>query len=218
MESQDEFSMNENLEVSAEKGECFYKTIVLGVDSDSIIIGMPMFGNNILLLYEKDWMVIKKTKNDAVYYYSSQVISRWRENQVPMYQIHYPQLFERVQRRKFIRISCMLPINYRGVNLEDVDPITREEFHVSQSIDISGSGVKFYTDLDFSPGKLLEMEIILPDYTVRTHARIVRTSGVKGDINKNDCGQWAAVEHYHLQERERDILVAFIFKKMRERL
>ena len=252
MESKDKFSINEKLEISAEKGECFYKTIVLGVDSKSIIIGMPMFRNKILLLYERDWVVIKKTKDDALYYYSSQIISRQRENQIAMYEIQYPQLYERVQRRKFLRLPCMVQVNYRRVNPEDemnqeeelkkpedrkanrelqpqnpkekmmsqaVDLEGRkEEFCVSQSIDISGGGAKFYTEMDYSPGQLLEVEIILPDYTVRTHARVVYATGGIGLLHEMDSGKWAAVEFFQLPERERDILVAFIFKKMRERL
>ncbi len=252
MESRDEFKVNENIEISAEKGDSFYKTIVMEINSRSLMIGMPMFRNNILLLYEKDWVVIKKTKKDAVYYYSSRVVRRHRENQVSLYEIQYPQLYERVQRRKFLRLPCMLEVHYRPVNEGEVTPKAKiegavdkqlreetellpvseqspgngdvkaqapgGEFHVSQSIDISGGGVKFYTGYDFSPGQLLEVEIILPDYTVRTHARVVHTGGINHLLNGLGCGKWAAVEFYHLQERERDILVAFIFKKMRERL
>lgn len=214
MESQNEFRMNEKIEISEENGEFFYKTIVLGVNSESIMIGMPMFRSNILLLYEKDRVVIKRIKDNAVYYYSSQILSRQREDQVPLYQIQYPQLFERVQRRKFLRLPCMLQINYRP--LQPGDEIS-QDFYTSQTIDISGGGVKFYTDYDFSLGQFLEVELILPHYTLRTHARVVKTAGGKG-FNDRDGGKWAAVEFYQLHERERDTLVAFIFKKLRERL
>jgi hypothetical protein len=85
-------------------------------------------------------------------------------------------------------------------------------------VDISGTGVRFMLDDKLGEGGLLELCLVLPcfpDARIRALGRIVRV----WQDSSGDDGSWeTAVSFVAMNEKDKDILIGYIFSKERERL
>ena len=89
-----------------------------------------------------------------------------------------PQDQEWEKKRRFQRFALSYPVRYRLHDApRDVDFIT------SQTKDISGGGISFYTKGSFPLGTILEFEVDVPsiDHSVRALGRVMRIEEVEAD-------------------------------------
>lgn len=98
-------------------------------------------------------------------------------------------------------------------------PRENELYHSSyMEVEISGSGVKFFTDLEIREGDYAEIRIIIPRFP---HPKITALAQViKGKeclINGNKYHEIIA-RFVVINEEDRDLLIHYIFVKDRERL
>jgi hypothetical protein len=85
-------------------------------------------------------------------------------------------------------------------------------------VDVSASGIRFSSDIGWDEGTYLELQIGLPSIPVAKVSalgKIVRTERKSGDVN----GPWQiGVSFVAMREKEKDLLVHYVFSKERERL
>ena len=86
------------------------------------------------------------------------------------------------------------------------------------NINISGSGVRFVSDIAFRKDDLAELKIILPIVPypkITTLCRVVRSQ----ESTVENSRRWdVAMEYSVISENDRDLLINYIFAKEREML
>jgi c-di-GMP-binding flagellar brake protein YcgR len=84
-------------------------------------------------------------------------------------------------------------------------------------VDISGAGIKFYSNARLEEGTYLELCIVLPslpDLRILTLGKIIRMEQASKDRKE----AWEiGVSFLAMREKERDLLINYIFSKERER-
>lgn len=83
-------------------------------------------------------------------------------------------------------------------------------------VEISGSGMKFYPELESDVGDLLEFKIILPIFgfpKIYAIGRVQRTGKEEFD---GELKSYIAVKFLEINENDREILIRYLFKRQRE--
>jgi c-di-GMP-binding flagellar brake protein YcgR len=100
-----------------------------------------------------------------------------------------------------------------------IDILSRKDnvFHSKYvDIDISGAGIKYCSDTKLEEGSYLELRIILPYFPnprIAALGRVVRSS--HQSVEGKDSWE-TAVSFVSLSEKDRDILISYVFSKERE--
>ncbi len=114
------------IEVYDEESKVYYKSIIEGVDDDSLAIGVPMREKNQLLLRENNTYAFRLTVGDALYSFDSMVIGRRRSGNVSLIVVEWPDELTRIQRRQFFRMTVAMDGHYwmleEGSGGTDADP------------------------------------------------------------------------------------------------
>ncbi len=202
------FKVNDNLEVATGSKQDYYKTIVQEVGRQSITIGLPMLNAQGLLLREGEKLQIRKVEEDAIYLFTGRVTSRMKNDNVPLYGLQISQDYKRIQRRNYVRISSILPLEYR-IKQED------SEFISTNTVDISGGGMKFVSDTGLQPGDLLEVKLQLDNQDIRARGKVIRTEKFK-DKKDNMQKLFICLEFVQIKEMDREKIISYIFKKIRD--
>jgi len=98
-------------------------------------------------------------------------------------------------------------------------PQKNELFHSSyMEVEVSGSGIKFFTDLEIQEGDYAEIRIVIPRFPhpkITALAQVIR--GKECLVNGNKYREIIA-RFVVINEEDRDLLINYIFVKDRERL
>jgi hypothetical protein len=85
-------------------------------------------------------------------------------------------------------------------------------------VDISGSGIRFVSDIEIKKDDYVELKIVLPAYPhlqISTLCNVLRSEMLKGE----DKGFWdTALSFLVINDKDRDLLINYIFTKEREML
>ncbi|MCD6362612.1 MAG: PilZ domain-containing protein [Synergistetes bacterium] len=121
---------------------------------------------------------------------------------IPFLEVAPPEGINPIERRRYRRVKALLPVEYRKVG--------EGAFKVSNTIDISGCGVKMPVDEEIDVGDELEVLIYLPESdVVSSLGRVVR-------IEDEGGGRTAGIDLVVMDERSRKNIVNFVFKRERE--
>ena len=116
------------------------------------------------------------------------------------------------QRRNHIRVDGDIPLMYAMVGRGEY-----ESTH--ETINISGSGVRFMASTNFKEGKLLKLKIDLPTRPITVIpiiGEVVRTERVVK--KKNEVSYRIALQYTEISKTDREKLIQYIFQKQRELL
>jgi hypothetical protein len=98
-------------------------------------------------------------------------------------------------------------------------PKKEELFHTSyMEVEVSGNGVRFFTDLEIHGGDYTEIRIVIPRFP---YPKITALSQVlRGEeCFVNEIKYWEVITRFIvINEEDRDLLINYIFVKDRERL
>ncbi|NMA65988.1 MAG: hypothetical protein GX957_07065 [Clostridiaceae bacterium] len=122
---------------------------------------------------------------------------------------------KRIQRRRFFRLNCVLDIEYRIFEKEDMPVEERGDFKKSITKDISGGGICFLLNEKPRHGWLMEGKLKISDQEVKFDGRVLRivpTNSEKG--YKYEIG----LEFIKISNRHREKLISFIFDYQRKLL
>ncbi|PKM81500.1 MAG: hypothetical protein CVU88_03910 [Firmicutes bacterium HGW-Firmicutes-13] len=211
------FRVNEIFELALEEEGTYYKTIIQEVSENYIIIGLPVSKGETLLLYEDDRVILKKIRADAVYYFSSEITARLNDDNVPLYKLCIPRMLQRIQRRGYVRVPCILLTYYRVHKEGEGKPEEGKEpdFLPAETVDISGGGIKFISDKEMSPGQNLEIKLKLPRREVKAVGQVITIQKISDNRSKYPIYR-ISLKFTRILERDREEIIAFIFRKLRE--
>lgn len=202
------FKLIVNSRVEIIIGEEAWKSVIQDVNDESFFISIPMekgeyikFNNGSTLLihnYIKDGNCLHK--------FTCKVKGRAKSGLTPLYELSLPEKVERIQRREFVRINVVAPIEYKIEKNED------NKFLKGILLDISGGGLRFATDNKINVGEVIELKL----RDINTEDEIlIKGQCVRG--NKESNGQYiCVVRYYEISNKIREKIIESIFTLMRK--
>ena len=202
------FKLIVNSRVEIIIGEEAWKSVIQDVNDESFFISIPMekgeyikFNNGSTLLihnYIKDGNCLHK--------FTCKVKGRAKSGLTPLYELSLPEKVERIQRREFVRINVVAPIEYKIEKNED------NKFLKGILLDISGGGLRFATDNKINVGEVIELKL----RDINTEDEIlIKGQCVRG--NKESNGQYiCVVRYYEISNKIREKIFESIFTLMRK--
>lgn len=208
------FSINDKVEII--DGESTYKTIVQDLDRDTISIGVPVFEFRSYPIHmgeDLEYFIISK---GDIYRCKSNIIGRKTENNVQMVILNKPEICVRVQRREYFRLNILMDIKYYPLSnrtystIKDVSKGYLNKMKSSTALDISGGGIRIICYEKIPKGSYVLVSFNIPEEIV------VLCNVVWCQLDNTDKNYKAALKYVNIDERVRDKVIRFIFKKTRE--
>lgn len=229
------------LEVYDSNNGVYYKSLIQEVDDESIAIGIPMKDQKQLLLPEGSEWEFRAIVDDALYFFTSKILGKKIDDQIPLYLISWPERVKRQQRRNYYRLPCVQEIYFwilppardTEVNWEKkFDAAVRNNMNMDQleetlgepknavTSDLSGGGLSFVYPNFFSEGTVLAIKLFLQskreekDFLLK--GKIVWTR--KMEEGSRSVRYRYGVQFIDLSEKVREEIVRFVFTLSREKL
>ncbi len=217
------FNQRVRIEVEIEGRRRHFRTKVLEVKEDSIIILMPKHrvfrevcsaGQAIEVYF---WRF-----GDAGYTFST-VITNVEYEEPEVFYVEHSDKIERTQRRLYYRIDISLPLYFTPLSQEQRAEI-RENRHIKFANDVkhvkgkitslSGGGLSFVSDTTSPNGKILWFEINLygSEPISDIYGRVVRSKKLPENKFK------LYIDFALIPEKERELIVGFVAARQRERI
>lgn len=177
----------EHLEVGEDLPKV-YKSQVLDLkENGNIEISMPTEAGRLVLLPLCIRLELVFFSKSGLYRAVGQIIERYKSDNVYMLEVELKSQLEKYQRREFFRYPCVLDVNYYELSEEEYkygsgDAIfiqireDKERCKDEQSakiIDLSGGGVRFYTDHELKKEQYVLFELFLKNESFNKRYYIV---------------------------------------------
>lgn len=203
-----ELKVNQNIELEVTKGayKGTYSSKIAEINDDNIKIMLPYAHGELVPLRPNVKMDVYFTGERAAYRFRTKILKREKEK-IPLLVITTPGEFERIQRREYFRLEVVRGIEYCPVD-DEFEPTG--EFVESNTIDISGGGVKLVLKSEVEENEFLEMYIDIPEIEdLPITGEVVHIYGQGEDKS-------AGVEFIDINSRVRDVIIGWLFDYQRE--
>lgn len=229
---------NDRMEIYSPQEKLYYKTLVQAVNDDTIAIGVPMAKNRRLFLKEDSVWTCCLVAEDALYYFKGVVLGRITE-QVELIVLRRPTVFQRKQRRRFVRfnhailLDCWFwlwereegryPLPHRPITAEEYVRFMKENNlgrpFQCMGVDISGGGLQVTVPQSMEVGDLLLMALYL-DLNEEERILLLKGAVVRIDYHRRGGQNLKryGIEFRDILEDMQETIVQFIFQAMRKRL
>ena len=157
------------VEPKEEKGQEAPKTYVSQIQDilseNQLEIVMPMEQSKLILLpMDRDYNLVVYTDN-GLFQCFAKVIDRYKSNNIYILVVEMTSNLRKYQRREYYRFSCVLEMNSRNLEEEEVRAIEEKDPYSnlipglplkrSVIVDISGGGLRFLSTHPYEPGSLI---------------------------------------------------------------
>lgn len=227
MEENVQFNINGKVEIRMEDGD--YKSIIQDVTDQYIAISIPTKEGSYVPLRPGEKVEVIYYFEKELYKFITVIIGR-RIDRIPILLLSIPDKLEKIQRRRHVRIPVVVPIKYAKMNSKveleykkyqnGVQLNTRLNFtstgmmlNISSKgimLDISGGGVRVNMKDDLSYENFVLIALPLEDEDFIVKSKVVRVE------NQNDGQKVYGLRFIDLDEKDRDKIVKYIFKLMRD--
>ena len=205
------FKVNQRLEINIDEKQGnvkSYKSRVEEVQSAHLVIAMPMSHGAVISLREGDYFQAKLIIGQLGYQFTSKFISR-RLAPLPVWIIAWPSSVTKVQQRSFVRMGVVLPAQ---VVIKDPDGGEPERLEVLTR-DISGGGLEVVLEKRLPHGMQVLVLMKLPgEGAISIVGEVAR---VHKPLEDREIF-WTGIRFIDIQERDRDCIIRYIFKKQLE--
>jgi len=181
-----------------------------------VVFQIPMYKGDYYPLHINTLLNVIFFQKDKVYLFRGKVYERFTVNELHFVKVEVLSDIINIQRRRDYRLSCILEIKYREVELDGLKlKPKKEEFTSTRTIDISGGGVCIVLNEELSVNTYLECTLNLEDkISVEFIGKIVRT-----EKNEDDNVYYkykAGISYQIINNKDRENIVKFIFKEQRK--
>lgn len=208
--------------------------------ADEAVIEMPVKGGSLVALEPEELFQVCFYTNKGLYQCQSQVVSRHYEDSLPVAVIKLRSEFEKLQRRQYYRMECLLQMEFRTLTEEEYDellfqktisvntpaekgfetdgePVEQVRFYNGVSLDISGGGVRFNSEHAAESGDIIALRIAFASEEARKlqllFAKVLTVTPVQ-----NRSGMFEhRVEFVSISNAERESIIRYIFLEERKR-
>lgn len=156
----------------------------------------------------------KKDNDINLFRFKASVSGRETNENLALLKIDIESGIEKVQRRKYYRLDCSVPVRYRVVNSFSDNRNEKIEFKKTITGNLSGGGICLLLEEKIEIGKLVECEInIDPNRMIRTFGKVVRfdNSKIEGKF-KYEVG----IAFVKINDNDREAVVRYIFDEQRK--
>lgn len=187
-----------------------YATRVEDMQGERLKLSLPTEGGVPVYIPRGERIRCEFTAEGGIYSFTVEVLG-WEQRPIPTLIVEMPKQFQRLQRRDYVRLEANLAINYSVLCTGDA---TREQWLRSQTRDISGGGLLFKAPDKLPIGAQLEVYLTLEGNTIHTSGEVVR---YLPDMVDSEPGNWMGLRFLDINERDRDMIIRYIFNQQRER-
>jgi c-di-GMP-binding flagellar brake protein YcgR len=204
-------------------------------------ISMPIYENRVVPLEVNDDYQMCFFTNSGLYQCKGRIRKRYAENKMYVLEVIFITDLKKYQRRKFYRLDCMFPIQYRVVSDEESalreklkqdrfdNPIEREQCEQSLAelpkdwkegtiSDLSGGGLRFHGEEALEKGSSVEVKLplslksgIVPMTFMMKVIACIYYEGSR--IAYEIRG-----EFQNVKDTEREVVVKYVFEEQRRRM
>ena len=205
------FRLNQRLEISVDgkHGQIkTYKSRVEEVHPDRLVVAMPMSHGAAVNLKSGEYFQARVIDGQLSYQFSSYFISR-QLMPLPVWIVARPDSVVKVQQRSFVRMPMVLPAHVvikgkQGEEPERLETTTR---------DISGGGMELVLEKRLAYGTRIQVVMKLPG--MGAVAAVGEVARINKPLEEREIF-WTGIRFVDIQERDRDTIIHYIFKKQLE--
>ncbi|MFS8541522.1 MAG: PilZ domain-containing protein [Tissierellales bacterium] len=201
----------ELLRIDSLQNKISYPSQVLDIlDDDILVIRGPLHKNDFVFVSRKEKIrIIFVVKDKGKYQFDAEILNI---NYEGVYSLKIRRISDitKHQLRKYFRFEVSIPVKKYFTIIEDNEEKILEEN--CRTKDISGGGMKLYTNYQHNVGDIITCEFEVDKHLITTKAKVVRVEEV--DTFEFDFA--LGVEFKDIEERNRDRIIKFIFTKQRE--
>lgn len=208
--------------------------------ADEAVIEMPVKAGTLALLEPDDFFQVCFYTSKGLYQCQSQVISRHYEDSLPVAVIKLRSEFEKLQRRQYYRMECLLHLEFRTVSeaeykqmllqkktsgiiaakkdgTEEKTDSNLSRFYTGVTLDISGGGVRFNSEHAAQSGEIIAMRIaFLSEDAQKLQLLFAKVLTVLPVQNRSGLFEHRA-EFVSISNTERECIIRYIFFEERKR-
>ena len=226
---------------SAQSDKKVYYSLLVDIDQDDrLTVTMPIEAGKLIPLSVGDryWLVFYT--HSGIYQAKASIVAREKQGNIHVMILRTLTELERIQRRQFYRIECVMDVEYRIMDdaeaagyeilrtksyktIEDRLKVKKmlvpsgNEWHKGIAIDISGGGMRFNTKVNHENPEYLELRFLLISGNVTknivTPARVIRYAPVPKLQDTNEF----RVEYVEIPTKQREDIVQYVFNEDRNR-
>lgn len=185
-------------------------------DEDGVIcyIAAPIHEGFIVPIHLNELLDASFIFKNGYFKFQAKVIDRLAKDNVALLKIERISDIQRIQRRQFFRLEYNLPVKYRIVDSTEVEDDIEEKYRYGMSEDLSGGGISILTDEIINKNEIICCQCFLDQQnSIEFTGKVIRVSDkMKNEVKRYSIG----VSFTEIEEKYRDILIKFIFKKQRK--
>ncbi len=219
---------------------CYVSRFLYQKSADEAVIEMPVKGGTLVALEPEELFQVCFYTNKGLYRCQSQVVSRHYEDSLPVAVIKLRSEFEKLQRRQYYRMECLLQMEFKTLTEEEYDELlyqksipqtelieneiiakdeseTQNRFYNGVSLDISGGGVRFNSLHAAERGDIIALRIAFASEEVQKlrllFAKVLTVTPVQNRLGMFEH----RVEFVSISNAERESIIRYIFLEERKR-
>lgn len=211
----------EMLEGEERKGLIYSSQLLDVSDSFNMEISCPMHkARYVMLENDSDVRIQYHHHGEHVESFIANIISKEMKEGILSIKIKRTSNVERIQRRKFYRLSCCLDIKYcwqlpLSKTSDDLGIITRSTYKKGLTKNLSGNGVCIVTNEELPLGTDIQMEIFTKSAPFKLKSTVIRSSKMS-EINENKYEIGAVF--CDISPGYQDKVIKYIFNEQRQLL
>lgn len=193
-----------------------YISIIQDKDEESITINIPYSGNKYYPLHPNMNLIFTITGESCIFKYSGTVTESKQEGSIQLFKIRDICFIKKIQRRNYYRHAISLPIEYciipehiHSLNVQQLVACLEKNMIRSVTRDISGGGLSIILKKPCSINDELIVSFKAGESQIHAKCLVVRL--VK---DKETSVEFAGLKFIDINERTRDKIIQFIFRKM----
>lgn len=207
------FKVNNKIEIISDEG--VFISDIQDVHGSYLAISIPIKEFQYLLLKLNEMIQVIYNDGTNIYKFNSAVIKRDNTNNIPLIWISIPKKFEKIQRRRFVRVPTLKTTKCAVISRDfklNKASLSNLKFEDGTILDLSGSGSKLSTKLYAVKGDIIALIVPLGKTSII----------VKGEIKRVDLGpsdeRIYGVNFIDLTNAEREKIISVVFKTMRKQM
>ncbi len=190
---------------------------------NQIRIAMPFHEGRIVPLSVGEQYQVYILAEKTIYSSQFTVVERMRDGNLFMADMEMLTALTKIQRREFFRHSCHLSAGYRTIQGEEIRELTEDEvlalsWNPCVIQDISGGGVRMYSEQEEETGSLVQLRMLLvidgKQQEFLLYGRMIASEPKK---ERPDIFE-QRIEFEHIGERERELIIRYIFSEERKKI
>lgn len=209
MQNLPELQINTRIEIEVHDPQFSgkYFSRVMDIGEKELRIMSPAVKGVLVPLHVNTPITIYYVGDRAMYSFRTVIRQRFKDVMAGLI-VDIPAKIDRIQRREYVRLEVQIHFRYRIVP-EDTQEADR--FQKSYIVDISGGGVKFYTDGPIPVDSMLEMQLAIEGIE-----QDIITGRVVRNRERVEGGYDIGVAFEGLAANVQDQIIGWIFNKQRD--